>query len=130
MNDLLHFMNASWVFFPFFFFSSPVVWCSFGCTAAPAHLWWACGAVLSPFLQEATHRQWPGVSTRVAQAAKRKNTKLKSFHWWLHCSERQLLAHLPAKVCTATVSHFHFIFQSKTLTSSNIVLLFSFFFYA
>lgn len=54
---------------------------------------------------------------------------LKSFHWCFHCSERQLLAHLPAKVCTATVSHFHFIFQSKMLTSSNIVLL-SFFFNA
>lgn len=31
---------------------SPVVWYSSGCSAAPAHLWWACGAVLSPFLQE------------------------------------------------------------------------------
>lgn len=36
--------------------SSPVVWCSFGCSAAPAHLWWACDAVLSPFLQEAVDR--------------------------------------------------------------------------
>lgn len=31
---------------------SPAEWYSSGCTAAPAHLWWACGAVLSPFLQE------------------------------------------------------------------------------
>lgn len=36
--------------------ASPVGWCSFCCNAAPVHLWWACGAVLSPFLQEAAHR--------------------------------------------------------------------------
>lgn len=36
---------------------SPVVWCSFGCIVALAHLWWACGVVLSPFLQDAAHRQ-------------------------------------------------------------------------
>lgn len=36
---------------------SPVVWCSFCCNAAPVHLWWACGVVLSPFLQEAAHRE-------------------------------------------------------------------------
>lgn len=35
---------------------SPVVWCSCGCNAAPVHLWWACGAVLSPFLREAAQR--------------------------------------------------------------------------
>lgn len=36
---------------------SPVVWCSCGCNAAPVHLLWACGAVLSPSLQEAAYRE-------------------------------------------------------------------------
>lgn len=41
---------------------SPVGWCSFGCNAAPVHLWWACGAVLSPFLQEVAHREQTALS--------------------------------------------------------------------
>lgn len=32
----------------------PVEWYSYGCNAAPAHLWWACGAVLYPSLNTHT----------------------------------------------------------------------------
>lgn len=50
----------------------------------------------------------------------------KTFRWWFHCSDRRLLANLPTKVCTVTVSHLHFTFQNKRLNSSNLIFFFSF----
>ena len=43
----------------------PVGWCSCGCSAAPTHLWWACGAVLSPFLQHKPEREHNVTSSRL-----------------------------------------------------------------
>lgn len=64
---------------------SPVVWCSFGCNAAPVHLWWACGAVLSPFLQHTKSKQ-PGVRTTLPWVTQ----AVKTFLWWswTHCTDK------------------------------------------
>lgn len=84
-NRIIWMISSTWMYLFFKFFSSPVVWCSFGCIAAPAHLWWACDAVLSPFLQEATHRQWPEVRTRVTQAAKNLPMVVSLFRQAISC---------------------------------------------
>ena len=54
--------------------TAPVERYSFGCNAAPAHLWWACGAVLYPSLNTHTRMGTNAKLVRAVQDAENMST--------------------------------------------------------